>query len=231
MLPPYCLNLFSEHHQRLYPHNDVGKIRLLFWLSSQYRSNIIVNVISKKFSRICFEKRETRFFLQCTSQLLAFLGHFECDENLLWLSYSWMSMFMASTISIMDGIDSVPDSEFLENLKISCQKTWNSLLFHFGTLTGRMLPTMQSAIAPPDSVAQAKKILELLSVSSLNKCTDALEATSIVELSVVKLLWSTVLWWKLPRIISPLSSSIVYHGGVLKAIATISKDFCINCGL
>ena len=65
---------------------------------------------------------------------------------------------MASTISVMEGKDQVPESTILTNLKISCQKTKLLPASYFGTLMGRISLKLQPRIDLSDSVALVKSL-------------------------------------------------------------------------
>ena len=107
-------------------------------------------------------------------------------------------------------------------------KIWIFLLWHFGTMMSKIFLKLQPPISLPISVTPVKTLWEL-SVLFGNTCAAALETNSIVNVFILKRLWSNVFFKNLPRIMSSCSSSIVFVEVFLQEIVTNWKNSWINC--
>ena len=187
------LNEICVYHERVYSENVVSKVWSVRFTSSQHYPNLMSIVFSEIVTQGRTENSNSRFINSIARWISIFLRpsrHFNCYKNFAVIMRTWISVFMASAISVMKSYRLSFRKLNSDCYKHFHQKTWNFPLLHFGTSMGRLFPKWQPLIDLPDSVFPAKSLNKASPLSG-NSWTDALEANSIANEFVVKWLWWT----------------------------------------
>ena len=97
------LNQVCVYHERVYVDNVVSKFWFVTSFFSQHYSKFFTNIISKTVSQIRTKEFKTRSFIcKVNLNFLRFRDFLTVIQFSLWLCLSWMRVFIASTISVME---------------------------------------------------------------------------------------------------------------------------------
>ena len=98
------LNQVCVYQDRVYAYNVVSRFWFVRSFSSQHYSKFITNIFCENVSQICTKECKTRSFIcKVNLNFLPSSRHFNCDTVFAVVVSFLMRVFMASTISVMEG--------------------------------------------------------------------------------------------------------------------------------
>ena len=152
-------NQFRVYHERLYADKVVSKRWFVTFFSSQHHSNFFSNIVYGNVSQVCTKQCKARFF---------------CKVNLNFFSssrlYNGDAPFAVMVFLLNEsahGFNNIRNGEvgtgfqlvkFWRLWNFSNQKTWTFTLWHFGTLTGRIVQKMPSPLDLPHSTGAVENL-------------------------------------------------------------------------
>ena len=155
------LNQVFINHERVYADIVVSSFRFVRSFSPQQHSIFLPTLLLKVFSRsvIKLEKPDPSFTRQ--------ISNFRSSRNFNDHKTPAVIVFLLN--EGVHGAKKICNGSVKTGFQILkvrrlwncfCQKTWTFPLWHFATLTGRIMPKLQPPIDLPDSVAPVKFVKE-----------------------------------------------------------------------